>query len=216
MSSDAVVFIVDDDDAVRASLELLMSSEDLPVVACRGGQDFLERCGDDPSGCALMDLHMPGMNGLEVQQEMARRGVCLPIIFLTGHGSVQTTVQAMRAGAIDFLEKPYSSDILLARVHEALACEQQWRAERERFNDFEARLAALTPRETEILEFVSRGTASKVIAVELDISERTVELHRARVMKKLRCRTLGALMNDFADYRQYIAAKQPGVTPDGE
>ena len=212
MTSTACVYIVDDDDAVRASLQLVLASDDLPVTPCRGGLDFLNRCGDDPAGCAIMDLHMPGMNGLEVQQELLRRGITLPIIFLTGHGDVQSTVQAMRAGAIDFLEKPYSSEILLTRIHEALECDEKWRAARARFEDFEARLAELTPREAEILEFVSRGTASKVIAVDLDISERTVELHRARMMKKLGFRTLGELMNDFAEYRQYMANKQSGTT----
>ena len=212
MTPRVCVYIVDDDDAVRASLQLVLASDDLPVTACRSGLDFLQHCGDDPAGCAILDLHMPGMNGLEVHQELMRRHINLPVIFMTGHGDVQTTVQAMRAGAIDFLEKPYSSEIVLARVHEALKCDEKWRKERARFDDIQARLTELTPREAQILEFVSRGTASKVIAAELDISERTVELHRARMMKKLGFRTLGELMNDFAEYRQYMAAKQAGAS----
>lgn len=184
------VFLLDDDPAVRSSLEALLSGAGWPVAAYATAADFLAQGGGDRPGCLLLDLCLPGRDGLTLQAELAARGRPLPIIILTGHGDVPRAVQALKAGAVDFLEKPCDRETLLAAVQRALAAETAGppagagvRAQ-----------AGLTPREDQVLERVVAGATTKEIAHALGISPRTAELHRARMMQKMGVRTVAALV----------------------
>lgn len=191
----ATVFIVDDDQAVARSLRWLIEAVRLRVEIHASAREFLD--GYDPArpGCLLLDLRMPGMSGLELQQRLSSRpGHHLPIIFITGHGDVQVAVRALRAGAFDFIEKPFNDQDLLERIHAAITHD---RIERERHADRErvrVRMGMLTPREHEVFALVARGLSNKVIAGELGLSPKTVEGHRARVMEKMAARSLSDLV----------------------
>lgn len=188
------VFIVDDDEAVRDSLCLLMEAESLPAKSYASAIDFLEQCPDDQPGCLLLDIRMPKMSGLELRDEMLQRGTILPVIFITGHGDVSMAVDAMKHGAVDFLQKPFDDEELLDRVRQALARNHAERNVAETLREVSERHATLTPRELEVMEFVVAGNANKVIAMDLNVSQRTVEIHRARVMEKMRARSIAHLV----------------------
>ncbi|MCP5151102.1 MAG: response regulator transcription factor [Ectothiorhodospiraceae bacterium] len=193
MTASPVVFVVDDDEAVRRSLELLLSAAGLQSRAFATAEAFLAEHDPDSSGCLIVDLQMPGLSGLELQQRLIEEAVSLPTIFLTGHGDVPAAVQALKSGAVDFVQKPYDPETLLAQVEAALARAAEARERAEREASVRERLALLTPREREVLERVAAGSANKVIAIDLDISERTVELHRSRGMRKMEVRSAAAL-----------------------
>ncbi|HSC05329.1 MAG TPA: response regulator transcription factor [Steroidobacteraceae bacterium] len=198
----ATVFIVDDDEAVRGSLKLLFKTLGLPVQAYASAQDFL--AGFDPgrSGCLVLDIRMPGMSGLELQEELNSRGAMLPIIFITGHGDVPMAVEAMQRGAMDFLQKPFRDQDLVDRINKAL---EKDRAGRELLGNRErirARISGLTPREREVMALVAHGKANKVIAADLELSQRTVEIHRAHIMEKMGANSLAHLV------RMVIEAEQ--------
>jgi len=192
--SEGIVFIVDDEEPVRDSIALLLSSVEIDSQGFAHAQAFLDGYRPDQPGCLLLDVRMPQMSGLELQQELNRRGWPLPVIFITGHGDVPMAVEAMREGAIDFLQKPFNDDELIRRVQKALRHDAELRARTEDRQALQQRLASLTPREREVAERIVDGQANKVIALDLGLSERTVELHRARVMQKMEVRGLAQLV----------------------
>jgi len=183
--ADPTVFIVDDDPAVRDSLGLLMRSVGLSSAAYASADEFLAAFDPGRPGCLLLDVRMPGTSGLELQARLAAQRSSLPIIFLTAHGDIEMAVKAVKAGALDFIQKPFRDQDLLDKIHFALASNVRLREKRTEIESVRSRIASLTPREHELLELVVAGRSNKVIAEELGISQRTVEIHRARVMKKM-------------------------------
>lgn len=193
-NSDPLVYIVDDDEAVRDSLSLLMRSVDLASQTFGSAVEFLDAYKPTAHACLVADIRMPGLSGLDLQQELNRRGVALPLIFITGHGDVPMAVKAMQTGAMDFLQKPFRDQDLLDRIHKALERDRKTRDSRRMAQKIRDRIATLTPRETEVMAKVVEGCANKVIAMDLGVSQRTVELHRARVMQKMGVRSLAGLV----------------------
>ena len=185
MPSKPTVFIVDDDPAVRDSLRWLLGSVDLAVETYATGEHFLRAYDPARPGCLVLDVRMPGMGGLRLQEELTAQGIRLPIIILTGYAEVQTAVRALKTGAFDFLEKPYSDEMLLDRIHHAIETDRQTRAAAALRAEVAAHYALLTPREREVMGLVTAGKANKVIATELGLSPKTVEVHRAAVMDKM-------------------------------
>jgi FixJ family two-component response regulator len=194
VSTEAIVFVVDDDAAVRDSLALLMQSADLPVRTFPSALDFLDAYAGDEPGCLITDLQMPDMSGLELQERLAADGVPIPVIVLTGHGDVPAAVQALKTGAVDFVEKPFDPQNLLDLAQRAIMVDAENRRIAARKAKLDERVMTLTPRERQVMELVVAGKANKVIAIDLAISERTVELHRGRIMKKMGARSLAELM----------------------
>jgi len=194
MKDDLTVFVVDDDAAVREALVLVMKSVGLAVEGYVSAEDFLSAYDPRRSGCLVLDVRMPGMGGMALQDHLAARGSDLPIIFITGHADVRMSVRAMKGQAFEFLEKPFNDQDLLDRVHKALDLAARTRQERDATAAVAARIASLTGREREVLQGIVEGKPNKVIAVELDISEKTVESHRARLMKKMGVGSLAALI----------------------
>jgi two-component system response regulator FixJ len=195
LSEDApLVYIVDDDTAVRDSLGLLMKSVGLACETHESATDFLESYDASRPSCLVADIRMPGMSGLELQQELQSRCSEIPILFITGHGDVPMAVNAMKNGAMDFIQKPFRDQDLLDRIHRALHSDQDRRASSEETAEIRERIDKLTPREKEVMEMVIQGHANKVIALDLGVSQRTVELHRARVMHKMGVRSLADLV----------------------
>ena len=188
------IFVVDDDSAVRDALKLLLRSVGQSVETFGSGQEFLEAYSEDRPGCLVLDIRMPGMSGLELQQKLNERHSILPIIFITGHGDVPMAVEAMQAGAVDFIQKPFRDQDLIDRINQALEKDGNNRAALGERNDIRHRLETLTPREREVLDLVVHGKANKVIAGDLKLSQRTVEIHRARVMEKMQASSLAHLV----------------------
>ena len=202
------VFVVDDDDGVRTSLGILLDSGRLPAGALCVGRGFPRPVRSRPvPGCLLLDMRMPGMSGMELLQELARRGAFLPVIFITGHGDVPMAVEAMKAGAFDFLQKPFSPRDLLDRIARALAADTEARQALSLTDELRRRQATLTPREKEVMGLIVAGHANKVIAMDLGLSERTVEIHRARVMEKMATRSVAHLV------RMALALEEAGHHP---
>jgi two-component system response regulator FixJ len=195
MSDRAPVFVVDDDAAVCSGLKALLGAKGYEVATFANSETFLAALPPYPEGCLVLDVRMPGMSGLELQGELNRRGVALPIIMMTGHGDIQMAVAALKAGAVDFLEKPFDADILVASISEALRRPLVPLVEA-RFDRRELALRAdqLTPREREVMDLVVVGLPNKVIGARLRIALRTVEIHRARVMEKMGARHLSELV----------------------
>ncbi len=193
------VFVVDDDEAIRLSLRMLLEADGLAVEDFANAEEFLSVCTPLCCGCLITDLRMPKINGLQLQAALARRGFQTPVIMMTGHADVPTAVESLKAGAVDFIEKPFDPELMLQQVHKALAMDV------ERLEQLTARhkqleqLERLTPRELEVADRVSAGQSNKVIAIELGISDRTVELHRSRAMKKLQVRTVPDLVRLLED-----------------
>lgn len=193
-SVEQTVFVVEDDEAVRDSLALLLKSEQLPVRTFESGTAFLEHWNRELSGCVVLDIRMPGMDGMAVQKALNERDSTLPVIFVTGHGDVPLAVEAMRHGAVDFIEKPYRDGVLLEKVRAALNQDAEQRALLDQQHLIIARIRSMTPREREIMDRMVDGQANKVIAIELEISQRTVEIHRSRVMHKMGTHSLAHLV----------------------
>jgi FixJ family two-component response regulator len=185
MVADAIVFVVDDDASVRRGLARLVRAAGLAVETFPSAGDFLARSLPDLPGCLVLDLHLPGVDGLELQELLSRSGRDLPVVFLTGYGDVPTTARAMKAGAVDFLEKPFRGDNLLDAIGRALERDRRQRAARAGRAAVQRRLDALTPREREVLALVVAGLINKQIAAELGTGEKTVKVHRGRVMEKM-------------------------------
>jgi len=194
MTQSATIFIVDDDEAVRESLALLLEASGYRVAAYASGAAFLAALKRGAEGCLLVDVRMPGIGGLEVQEELARRDSAVPAIVMTGHGDVPLAVRAMRAGAADFIEKPFSDETILASIERALRQGEAQRQDRARNAEVLAHAERLTEREREVLDELVAGHPNKVIAHHLSISPRTVEIHRARVMEKMQARSLSELV----------------------
>ena len=182
-----LVHVVDDDAALRDSLRWLLESAGHRVATCVSAEEFLATDAAEQGGCVLLDIRMPGMSGLELQDELARRGHTIPVIFITGHGDVPMAVSAVKKGALDFIEKPFNDHALLALIDKALAIDAEARRRAARFEK-------LTPREREVMERMVAGKRNQDIAAELSISIKTVEAHRAGVMRKMRVDSLAALV----------------------
>ena len=195
------VFLVDDDPSVLSALGRLLRSAGYTVEAHASPRAFLERAAAALCGCVVVDLRMPEVGGLELQEELARRGCLLPLVFLTGHGDVPSTVRAMKAGAIDFLSKPCEDTDLIAAVDRALAREREERAMREAREELRTRFEELTPREREVCRLVAQGRLNKQIAAELGAAEKTIKVHRGRVMEKLGMESVAELVR-FVDRLQ--------------
>ena len=189
-----IVHIVDDDAAVRDSLSLLLRTVGLPSRTYASADEFLVAYMPEEVSCLVADIRMPGLSGLELQQELLERHADVPIIFITGHGDVPMAVNAMKCGALDFIQKPFRDQDLLDRIHHALQQAKAARNARLETTTIQERFSALTPREREVMDKVVSGCANKVIAMDLGVSQRTVELHRARVMQKMGVRSLAELV----------------------
>lgn len=190
---ESTAYIIDDDAAVRDALSVHFQMEKIPVAAFASAKAFLEAVDPERPGCAVVDIRMPGMDGLELQREMIRRGLFLPVIVITGHGDVPAAVTAFRAGALDFLQKPFDEEVLIARVREAFAKDLQGRHAAGEVADIRRRVAGLSPRERQVMEMVAAGYSNKEAALKLGIGVRTVETHRARVMEKTGAESLSEL-----------------------
>lgn len=191
---ESIVYIVDDDQAIRHAMGLLLKSVGLQHQVFESADDFLERHTGNNDGCLVLDIRMPGLSGLELQQKLTEMGSALPIIFITGHGDIPMAVDAMQKGAFDFIQKPFRDQELLDRISEALSTARKRELEREHKLEVQDRIATLTKREHEVLDLVVTGKPNKIIAHELGVSQRTIEIHRARVMEKMRAKSLAELV----------------------
>lgn len=201
MSNDelGLVHLVDDDEAIRRSVGFMLKTSGYHVRTYESGVDLLKAASNLEPGCILLDIRMPGMDGLEAQAALRDRGITLPVIIMTGHGDVSLAVQAMRAGAVDFIEKPFEKAVLLSAIDHGAERLKKSAADLDRADEAAVRLRALTPREREVLDGLAKGLQNKAIAHDLAISTRTVEIHRANVMSKLGVRSLSeALRIAFA------------------
>lgn len=202
MPEQATIYVVDDDPDVRDSLRVLLEAADYPVQTFDSASSFLDHA-HVRNACVITDVRMPGMDGLALQEEIARRKISLPVIVMTGHGDIPLAVKAMRAGAVDFLEKPFDDSVLMASVRRAVDQRSVSLGRIAAVEQASAQIAQLTERERQVLDLLVVGKPNKVIAYDLDISPRTVEIHRARVMEKLQARSLADLV------RLTLAAKGP-------
>jgi len=192
--NEAIVFVVDDDAATRASLENLIRSVGLSVHAFESGQEFLRVKRAERPGCLVLDVRLKGLSGLDLQKRMATAGGEIPIIFISGHGDIPMTVQAMKAGAVEFLTKPFRDQELLDAIYQALERDRNAREQRARVGELQSRYESLTPREREVMARVVAGLLNKQIAGELGTSEATVKIHRHQVMEKMAADSLADLV----------------------
>src|SRR5215472_8700410 len=193
------VFVVDDDEGVRNSLRFLLKSVGLQTQTLASATEFLDTYKPSVPGCLVLDVRMPGMSGLELQQQLNLRGAVIPVIFITGHGDVPMAVEAMQQGAFDFLQKPFRDQDLIDRIQRALERDGRNRAALDQHTRIRERLDSLTPREREVLALMTRGKPNKIMAAELGVSQRTVEIHRARVMEKSGAASLAQLVRMVMD-----------------
>jgi two-component system, LuxR family, response regulator FixJ len=194
-----LVHLVDDDEAIRRSVGFMLKTSGFHVRTYESGIELLKSAPDLEKGCILLDIRMPGMDGIEVQKALKDKGVGLPVIMMTGHGDVSLAVQAMKAGAVDFIEKPFEKAVMLSAIEHGVERLKRSAANRDLADDATVRLQVLTPREREVLEGLAKGLPNKTIAYDLGISPRTVEIHRANLMTKLGVRSLSeALRIAFA------------------
>jgi len=202
------VFVVDDDEAVRGSLRLLLKSVGLAATTLPTAQEFLAKYDPEQPGCLVLDVRMPGMSGLELQEQLNVRGAIIPVIFITGHGDIPMAVEAMQQGAFDFLQKPFRDQDLIDRIQRALAKDQANRAELSERSRVHEHFESLTPREREVLNLVTRAKPNKIMAADLGVSQRTVEIHRARVMEKMHASSLAQLVRMMMDLNEGSEARQ--------
>ena len=193
-TASSIVYIVDDDQAIRHAMGLLLKSVGLQHEVFASADEFLEAHTGNNDGCLVLDIRMPGLSGLELQQKLTEMDSSLPIIFITGHGDIPMAVDAIQKGAFDFIQKPFRDQELLDRISEALSTARKREVERELKSDVQNRIATLTKREHEVLDLVVTGKPNKIIAHELGVSQRTIEIHRARVMEKMRAKSLAELV----------------------
>jgi FixJ family two-component response regulator len=193
------VYIVDDDSGVRSSIRVLMKSVGLPAMPFPSAKEFLAAYHPSNPGCLVLDIRMPGMSGLELQEALNERGAVIPVIFITGHGDVPMAVEAMRHGAFDFLQKPFRDQDLIDRIQQAMLRDAETRQSLQEHSRIKARIASLTPREREVLELLTSGKANKMMAQDLGLSQRTVEIHRAHVMEKMEAKSVAQLVRMVMD-----------------
>jgi FixJ family two-component response regulator len=210
-NDEPLIYLVDDDEAVRDALGMLFRSIGLRYEAYASALDFLQRYDGTRQSCLVADIRMPGLSGLELQQRLNEQRAEIPIIFITGHGDVPMAVTAMKSGAADFVQKPFRDQDLIDRIHKALERDAERRKGRAEQDAIRARIALLTPREHEVMQRVVRGQANKVIAMDLGVSQRTVELHRARVMRKLKMRSVAELVHAVDRIGGVAAASASGT-----
>jgi len=191
---EAVVFVVDDDSAARAAIRSLLNSVGLRVETFGSAQEFLASQRPDAPACLVLDVRLPGVSGLDFQRDLAARNVAIPIIFITGHGDIPMSVEAMKAGAMEFLTKPFRGQVLLDAIHKAIERDRAARQEQSKVAALRERLATLTPREREVMQLVISGLLNKQIASEFGASERTVKIHRGQVMRKMGAKSLPDLV----------------------
>jgi len=195
-----VIHIVDDDAAIRDSLSILLKTSGLSAATYPDAQAFLKSYDPTGSGCLVLDIHMPVMSGLNLQEELLAVGARLPIIFITGHADVDTAVQALKAGAFDFLQKPFDYTELMALIKQALEKDRKYRTALIKQMHIRDRLQTLTPREKEVLDRIVEAKATKVIAIEMALSQRTIEIYRANIMQKIQCRSTAQLVRLISEY----------------
>jgi two-component system response regulator FixJ len=198
-TTEQIVYVIDDDEAVRDSLAELLAASGLKCKLYADPLEFLNEQHQAPAGCLVLDIRLPAISGLHLQEELIAVGSTLPIIFITGHGDVPTAVQAMKAGAFEFIEKPFRNEELLEHISRAFALDDQKRLASERQQRVLERRATLTPREGQVLEHLVLGKASKVIAIELGLSQRTVEIYRANIMQKMQSKSVAQLVRMLGD-----------------
>lgn len=201
------VYVVEDDEAVRDSLELLLKSDGKLVKTYENASVFLKDYSEKMAGCIVLDIRMPGMDGMELQKKLNDKHSILPIIFVTGHGDVPMAVDAMKEGAVDFIQKPYREEALLEKIEAALEQDLEQRKTLDEKQEIIRRIKSLTPREHEIMDRMIEGQANKVIAIELEISQRTVEIHRSRVMHKMGTHSLAHLVRMVLSVKNLIDAR---------
>jgi two-component system response regulator FixJ len=194
MNGGTTVFVVDDDPSIRRALTRLIQSVGLSVESYASAQEFLQACDAERAGCLVLDIRMPQLSGLDLQQMLASHNIELPIIFITGHGDVPTSVRAMKAGALDLIQKPFQDQELLDAIQRAIARDLELRKRRAEHTSAARRAALLTPREREVFCLVVAGMMNKEIAAKLGISEKTIKVHRARVMEKMQARSVAELV----------------------
>lgn len=194
MTKPPTVFVVDDDQAMRNSLKWLIESVSMQVETFESADAFIKSYYPGRSGCLLLDVRMPGMSGLELQEYLRANQIAIPVIIITGHGDVPMAVRAMKSGAVDFIEKPFNDELLLESIRHALALDVKQRDMQKQRAEIATRLARLTPREHEVMVMVTNGKANKEIASSLGVSAKTVEAHRARVMEKMQANSLAELV----------------------
>lgn len=204
MARNRTVFLVDDEQAIRHALRLFLESEDFTVREFASAESFLEAVTEAVHGVLMLDLRMGGMSGLELQAQLKSRGIEMPIIFISGHGDVQLSVIAMKAGAVDFLEKPFENRTVLSCLKEAFSREEARTREHNRVAVLEKRCQNLTPRETEVMKHIVKGMSNRALAVHLGLSNRTIEVHRARVMRKMDAESLPDLVRKVALCKNFI------------
>jgi len=192
--SNATIAIVDDDPSVREGLSSLIRSAGLKVETFASAQEFLARPDDETPSCIVLDLQLPGLSGLDLQKRMAEAGLEIPIVFLTGHGNIPASVQAMKAGAVEFLTKPFDDEELLRAIQEAVQRDRQTRQQHADIRELQNRYQSLTAREQEVMQQVVSGLLNKQVAAELHITEYTVKIHRGRVMRKMHAESLADLV----------------------
>ena len=206
--SESTVFLVDDDPSARKSLQFLVESIGMKVETYDSAVDYLESYDPDKPGCLVLDVRMPRMSGLELQQKLATSGIRIPIIFVSGHADIGMASRAFRAGAFDFVEKPVNNQELLERIQQAIERDVCWRKDAQRGDEVQMRLDRLTPREREVLDLILDGKSIKQLAFHFEISIQTAAKHRARILDKMRCQ------NDVELVRMVNAAKQTVATSD--
>lgn len=222
--AEQIIYVIDDDDAVRDSLQLYLQAASLRVRTYADAESFLTDYHADMCGCLVLDVQLPAFSGLGLQEELLAIGSTLPIIFITGHADVPMAVQALKTGAYEFLQKPFDNAQLLVHIHRAFEAEARHRDTQRQQSQIRERLKTLTPREAEVLDYIVNGKATKAIAIELSLSQRTVEIYRANVMQKMQSRSVAHLvrmLSEFqaspvqvqADYLMYRPATDPRKQP---
>jgi two-component system, LuxR family, response regulator FixJ len=207
MSANPIVMVVDDDPGVRNAMRTLLKSVGIQSTLYASAQEFLGAYQPTQPGCLVLDIRMPGMSGLELQQELNLRGAVIPVIFMSGHADIPMAVEAMQHGAFDFLQKPFRDQDLLDRIQRAIATDAELRKSLGEHTRIKAHLESLTPREREVLDLMTQGKQNKAIAQVLDVSPRTIEIHRARVMEKMGAHSIAELVRMMLDLKQAAASR---------
>jgi two-component system, LuxR family, response regulator FixJ len=208
MKKNPLVVVVDDDSGIRNAMRALLRSVGLESMQYASAQEFLAAYQPSQPGCLVLDIRMPGMSGLELQQQLNLRGAVIPVIFMTGHGDIPMAVEAMQHGAFDFLQKPFRDQDLLDRIQRAIVRDGELRQSLGEHARIKSHLESLTPREREVLDLMTQGKQNKMIAQDLNISPRTIEIHRARVMEKMNAQSVAELVRMMLDLGHASAARR--------